>query len=483
MIYTSNDNLEIYNEDMEELFKIDNLLKNLNLRDKKETENTIHTVLDISSKIRHFAVAEQLFGMAIGFKNSYVRSKLIDFVKSWLPYPSAIETIIRLTHDPDDLVSFKAMSICGEEKIELSVKYLSDIVGDITERNTPRKPVGLGAQIVIHNLLKIYGAKNEEELSYKKAYFEKHLKFMNHYENKVDISAVIKDEFKSLNEENMIYIEEGFFNYGISENDIKEKDFAWTDNAPSTKVWLPAYYIDKYPVTNEEYDEFCEFVEKYGHIFCHPNEPKNKNHRRNTYYDSKYKPDHPVSGIDFYDAYAYARWKGKTLPSEFQWEKAAKGNSVTKWPWGNDFDGSKVRYSGTLFEKKPDSISEWHDRLIDVYYNQDIELSESISIERNVSSYGVHNMLGGNWEWTKSDYFSKRMFHPSYNHNHDKLNQFGVLKGGSFYSHQELMYPAFRGKDIPYCRHDEMGFRCVKEIPLPLLRKENKKPIENKAIY
>lgn len=92
-------------------------------------------------------------------------------------------------------------------------------------------------------------------------------------------------------------------------------------------------------------------------------------------------------------------------------------------------------------------------------------------------------MLGGNWEWTKSDYFSKRMFHPSYNHSHDKLNQFGVLKGGSFYSHQELMYPAFRGKDIPFCRHDEMGFRCVKEIPLPLLRKVNKKTIENKAIY
>lgn len=45
------------------------------------------------------------------------------------------------------------------------------------------------------------------------------------------------------------------------------------------------------------------------------------------------------------------------------------------------------------------------------------------------------------------------------------------------------MYPAFRGKDIPFCRHDEMGFRCVKEIPLPLLRKANKKPIENKAIY
>ncbi len=65
------------------------------------------------------------------------------------------------------------------------------------------------------------------------------------------------------------------------------------------KVWLPPFFIDKYPVTNKEYDEFTDFIEENGHIFCHPNEPEGKEHRRNTYWDPRYKPDHPVTGIEF----------------------------------------------------------------------------------------------------------------------------------------------------------------------------------------
>ncbi|MDT3960062.1 SUMF1/EgtB/PvdO family nonheme iron enzyme [Staphylococcus kloosii] len=482
MLYKSSENLKKYNEDMDYLISVEEILNNIKFNNKLEVRKKAKEILGLSENIKHFAVAEQLFGIAISFQNSFIRAVLIDFIKLWIPYSTAIETIVHLTHDPDDIVSFKAMEVCGEERLELSIPYLSNIVGDITERNNPRKPVGLGAQVVVSNLLKIYNCQSEEELYFKKAYYDKKLKLENKYKEKINISRGLKEKFKSLNEENMIYIEEGFFNYGINEDEIIEKEFSWSDNTPKEKVWLPSYFIDKNPVSNAEYDEFSDFIETYGHIFCHPNEPKNKNHRRNTYYDERYKDQHPVSGIDYYDAYAYSKWKGKSLPSEFQWEKAAKGNAITKWPWGKQFDEKKVLYSGTLLGKKPESITEWHNGLLELF-NKESLLSENVNIIRNQSSYGVNNMLGGNWEWTKSDYFSKRMFYPSFTHNHEKFNQFGVLKGGSFYSHPEQMYPSFRGKDIPFCRHDEMGFRCVKEIPLPLLRKENNNVINNKAIY
>lgn len=65
------------------------------------------------------------------------------------------------------------------------------------------------------------------------------------------------------------------------------------------KSMVTSIFIDKYPVTNKDYDIFTEFIEENGHIFCHPNEPQNKQHRRNTYWDDRYLDNHPVTGIDF----------------------------------------------------------------------------------------------------------------------------------------------------------------------------------------
>lgn len=483
-MFKSTDNIDLYNKEMDLLIEIDSILKKNNFSNINETKENIEKILKISSKISHPIVAEQLFGITASFPNSYVRSKLLKFVESWIPYESAVEAVVKMTHDPDDMVSFEAMTICGNEKIELSIPYLNNIVGKVSNRHNPGKPVGMGAQIVVNTLLNIFDYKDEQNLISREDYFNNHMKLEDNYILKLDIDNDIKEAFKKLDEPNMIYIEEGYFDYGISENEIEFKDFKWDDNGIKQKVWIPAYYIDEYPVTNKEYDEFCDFVEEYGHIFCHPNEPKNKNHRRNTYYDSRYPLDAPVSGIDFYDAYAYARWKGKTLPSEFQWEKAAKGTDNNIWPWGETFDKEKVWFSGNMLNKDISSVTDWHNKLIEHYYSQSVaKRSEEVNVIRNISSYGVKNMTGGSWEWTKSDYFTRRQFHPGYSNDHLKFNRYSVLKGGSFFSHPGLMYSAFRGKDIPFCRHDEMGFRCVKEIPVHLLRKCHKKPIENKAIY
>ncbi len=80
--------------------------------------------MTLLNKIQHPVAAENVFGMCIAYPNTYIRYRLID---------SLLETIINLTQDPDDLVSFKAMDVCANHKIEESVAYLSSIIDDVRE--------------------------------------------------------------------------------------------------------------------------------------------------------------------------------------------------------------------------------------------------------------------------------------------------------------------------------------------------------------
>ena len=90
---------------------------------------------------------------------------------------------------------------------------------------------------------------------------------------------------------------------------------------PQQSIDVPAFRIDRFPVTVAEYLAFCEAT---GH-----RRPPRSPHTR---------PDHPVTGVDYADATAYAAWAGKLLPTEAQWEKAARGPEGQEYPWGDVFD-------------------------------------------------------------------------------------------------------------------------------------------------
>jgi formylglycine-generating enzyme required for sulfatase activity/CheY-like chemotaxis protein len=184
------------------------------------------------------------------------------------------------------------------------------------------------------------------------------------------------------------------------------------------KVTLPEFWIDEHPVTIGQYSEFLQWLEKNPDklaTVAHPDAPSGKNYLPNDWADQnlntgpmpgyftrakrwgKYKGaplnlDSPVFGLDFYDAYAYAKWKGRRLPTEQEWEKAARGVSGNLFPWGNEPDDKKVN-SGVDFDPNPEKgghVDGWK------------RWAPVDAIKGDKSPFGVMGMAGNVSEWTDS---------------------------------------------------------------------------------
>jgi len=147
---------------------------------------------------------------------------------------------------------------------------------------------------------------------------------------------------------------------------------ALNDEGPAHMVFLDAFLMDKYEVSNKEYAGFI----------------KVKGHPAPAYWDDPRlnKPDQPVVGVNWYDAKAYCEYRGKRLPTEAEWEKAARGSKANLYPWGNDFDAAKVNYGKNHDATMP----------VDAY-------------PEGVSYYGVYNMAGNVFEWV-SDWYDPHYY-------------------------------------------------------------------------
>ncbi|PLR76620.1 hypothetical protein CU633_14810 [Bacillus sp. V3-13] len=267
----------------------------------------------------------------------------------------------------------------------------------------------------------------------------------------------------------MILIPGGSFIKGIDRSSANHHRLSFTNVEKEEKVYLPPYYIDIYPVSNAEYDQFVKDVGTNDELFRHPDQKPEKNHMRNTYYDERFEPDHPVTGIDWYDAYAYAKWAGKELPTEEQWEKAARGADGRIYPWGNEFN---VKYVNCLLgtEKVDMDLTEWRKCLCKTSNIFPGTTTYSIySIPENRSPYGVMGMVGNCWEYTSTNYYTGEEMDPNFIE--QDVSQFiqdetayVVIKGGAWSSIPDMVSTWFRGKDLLTDRHNEIGFRCVKNI-------------------
>jgi eukaryotic-like serine/threonine-protein kinase len=186
-------------------------------------------------------------------------------------------------------------------------------------------------------------------------------------ETTVPTEAPVQTEIKDAKNVTMIYIPAGEFTLGSDTGgDIASR--------PAQKIDLAAFYIDKYEVTNEMYDACVYAVE------CR--KPTSMGSaKRNTYYKNPVFANYPVIYVNWKMANAYCEWRGGRLPTEAEWEKAARGAQDERiYPWeGGELSCGFANYQSCNGDTTP----------VDQY-------------EKGKSPYGVYDMAGNVWEWTST---------------------------------------------------------------------------------
>jgi len=219
-------------------------------------------------------------------------------------------------------------------------------------------------------------------------------------------------------EENMVLIPAGEF--------IMGSNTGFSNEVPERKVYVKAFYIDKYEVSNIDYKKF---IDATGY-------PAPKHWNNNMY--AAGEDNYPVVNISYYDAVAYAKYVGKRLPTEEEWEKAARFTDGRRYPWGNEWNKTKCNTYVYLANNGPKPVN---------------------SYPEGKSMYGCYNMSGNVWEWTSTYYKLVK-------ENDSFLNKkYIVVKGGSWLKLGNVARCSVRDGLPPNEGYADVGFRCVKDIP------------------
>ena len=251
---------------------------------------------------------------------------------------------------------------------------------------------------------------------------------------------IIKDNTN----ENMILIPEGSFTMGFAiEN---ENNWGDMDEEPVHKVNLSAYWIDKYEVTSSSFSKFLNENKKEADQFIEITPAVTVKLEKDVYKPRKSLENFPVNRVSWFGADAYCRWKGKRLPTEAEWEKAARGTDGRIFPWGNEFpDNSRATYR-RKFKEKGLQVMEPVDGMIN-----------------GISPYGVHHMAGNVWEWV-SDWFDAAAYQDD-----KRIDPKGpesgiskVLRGGNWYYKAYYMRTTYRFNEKPDVFKVWQGFRCAR---------------------
>ena len=253
--------------------------------------------------------------------------------------------------------------------------------------------------------------------------------------------------------EGMVLIPAGEFEMGSNDAEVNN------DEQPVHTVYVDAFYMDKYEVTNAEYAAFLNAKGKHtesGKTWLNIAGRVRIEYVVGVYRAKGGYENHPVTYVSWYGAVAYSKWKGKRLPTEAEWEKAARGNlSGLTYPWGNTIDSSKANY------------------------NRHIGDTTAVG-EYTANGYGLYDMAGNVWEWCLDGY-SSRFYAVSSRQNplsgansiewildnYTGVNSSRVLRGGSWNEAARFVRVAFRFKYPPTDAFLYHGFRCARDTVTP----------------
>ncbi len=233
----------------------------------------------------------------------------------------------------------------------------------------------------------------------------------------------------------------GEFLMGASEADTQ----AQSDEKPQHRVYLDAFWIDRTEVTN------ANFAKCVAEGVCHPRLYSPylggvSSLTRRAYYDNPTYDDYPVIHFDVTEAQTYCQWARRRLPTEAEWEKAARGPDERLFPWGDELD---CQYASYL-------------RCTEDTTKVDVPL-------RGTSPYGVLNLAGNVWEWVQDwydpEYYSSS---PANNPLGPKEGEFRTRRGGGWHSLARDLRVTNRGSGEPRHYFDgQMGFRCAMSAGAP----------------
>ncbi len=218
-----------------------------------------------------------------------------------------------------------------------------------------------------------------------------------------------------------------------------------SDEKPVHTVTLDAYYIDQYEVTNAQY---AACVNRGS---C--SRPSNSSsYTRPRYYGNPEFDYYPVIHVTWGQAKTYCEWRGARLPTEAEWEKAARGTDGRLYPWGDTFDGDLVNFC--------DGNCEFGhaNREYDDGYDDTAPVG---SFSDGVSPYGVHDLAGNVWEWVNDGYDAMYYANsPSENPTGPQSRGSKVLRGGSWSFGADDVRVANRRAPIGVSG-TSIGFRCA----------------------
>jgi len=262
----------------------------------------------------------------------------------------------------------------------------------------------------------------------------------NHFYNEAKKSSLPTIKYSLIDNKEMVLIPAGEFIMGTDRVDDEKTHLKigavkplFVDQQPSRKIFLESYYIDKYEVTNDEYKKFIDetgYDELPGHW------------EKGTYVQGR--ENYPVTHVTWREALTYAIWAQKSLPTEAQWEKAARGVDGRLYPWGDNYVKGKS--------------------------NMDIDgardLTKVGTYPEDISPYNVYDLGGNVMEWTMDWYLA----YPDSTYKNPRYGKkLKVLRGNAFqqsghYFLEAFRYSFSRTEADPNDYFENVGFRCVKQV-------------------